>query len=193
MAASLLVVMGVCGCGKSSLGQALAKRLGWEFVEGDELHPAANVAKMASGQPLDDADRQDWLRALAARMRQAVQGGRSLVLSCSALKRAYRDLLRRECGAAQALRFIHLHGEQALLAQRMAQRSGHYMPASLLQSQLAILELPQADERALTLDAAVAVQGNLAAICRALDLEPASPSSSHSPPGTHVHGQTLPA
>ena len=150
----LLVLMGVCGSGKSSVGLVLAKHLGWEFVEGDELHPGANIAKMASGQPLNDADRQDWLLALASSMRQAVQAGRSLVLSCSALKRAYRDLLRRECGAAPALRFIHLHGDEALFARRMAQRSGHYMPASLLQSQLATLQRPDADEQALTLDAA---------------------------------------
>ena len=187
MAVHLLVLMGVCGCGKSSAGLALANKLGWEFVEGDELHPSANVAKMASGQPLNDADRQDWLLALASNMRQATQSGRSLVLSCSALKRAYRELLRRECGAAAAPRFIYLHGDEALFAKRMAQRSGHYMPASLLQSQLATLQPPDADERALTLDAALALDANLLAICRALELEP------NSPKGKHVHGQDIPA
>ena len=190
MAVHLLVLMGVCGCGKSTVGQALAQRLGWEFVEGDELHPGVNVAKMASGQALSDADRQDWLLALAACMRQAAQEGRSLVLSCSALKRAYRNLLRSECGSASSLRFIHLHADEALLVQRMAQRSGHYMPASLLHSQLAILEAPAADERALTLDAALAVQANVATICRALNIESISPRS---PQGNHVHGQDVPA
>lgn len=187
MSAQLLVLMGVCGCGKSSLGLALAKRLGWEFVEGDELHPNANVAKMVSGQALNDADRQAWLLALADILGQAVQSGRSLVLSCSALKRNYRDLLREASGAQDALRFIYLHGDEALFAQRMAQRSGHYMPASLLQSQLAALQPPDADERALTLDAALAIDANLLAICRAIELETKSPK------GKHVHGQDIPA
>ena len=175
VAMHLLVLMGVCGSGKSSVGQALARRLGWEFVEGDELHPDANVAKMASGQPLNDADRQGWLLALASCMRQAAQSGHSRVLSCSALKRDYRDLLRRECGAPPALRFIYLHGDEALFAKRLALRSGHYMPASLLLSQLATLQRPDADEQALTLDAAVALDANVAAICRVIELETHSP------------------
>lgn len=183
----LLVLMGVCGCGKSSIGLALARKLGWEFIEGDELHPRANVTKMASGQPLNDEDRQGWLLALAGSMRQAAQSGRSLVLSCSALRHAYRDLLRRECGAAAALRFIYLHGDEALFAHRLAQRRGHYMPASLLQSQLAALEPPAAEERVLTLDAALAVDANMLEICRVLELEP------NSQKGGHVRGQIISA
>lgn len=171
--------MGVCGSGKSSVGLALARELGWEFIEGDELHPQANVAKMASGQPLNDEDRQGWLLALAGNMRQAAQSGRSLVLSCSALRHAYRDLLRRECGASASLRFIYLQGDEALFANRLAQRRGHYMPASLLRSQLAALEPPAADERALTLDAAVTVDANVLGICHALALEPNSRKFKH--------------
>jgi len=145
-----ILVMGVCGCGKSSLGQALAEALGLDFVEGDALHPEANVRLMAAGTPLTDADRAGWLDALAARL-AAVPAGQGAVLACSALKRAYRDRLRQ---AAPALETVYLHGEAALLAQRLHARKGHYMPASLLPSQLATLEPPALDEHALVLDVA---------------------------------------
>jgi len=140
-----VVVMGVCGCGKSTVGQMLAARLGLPFVEGDELHPAQNVRKMAAGSPLTDEDRAGWLDAIAARLTAAPDG---MVVSCSALKRRYRERLR---AAAPALRFVHLHGPRELLAQRLAARRGHYMPASLLDSQLQTLEPPGADERAVEL------------------------------------------
>ena len=144
-----LVVMGVSGCGKTLIGRALAQALGLQFIEGDELHPPRNVALMAAGTPLTDADRADWLATIAARLGQAQAAGQGLVVSCSALKRSYRDVLRASC---PGLRFVHLHGSAALLHQRMLARTGHYMPASLLASQLATLEPPAADEGAISVD-----------------------------------------
>ncbi|MFI4931627.1 MAG: gluconokinase [Burkholderiales bacterium] len=152
---SIVVVMGVCGSGKSTLGAALAQHLGATFLEGDAFHPPDNVARMAAGVALTDAHREGWLRTLSARLGAARQGGETVVLSCSALKRSYRDTLRQ---AANDLALVYLAGTPQLLAQRMAGRSGHYMPPSLLASQLATLEPPQADEHALTLDIARAPQ-----------------------------------
>jgi gluconokinase len=151
MGAPRVVVMGVSGCGKSTVGQGLARVLGLRYVEGDELHPARNVERMRAGIALTDEDRQGWLQAIAAELSSPASAARGVVVSCSALKRSYRDLLR---AAAPDLRFVHLHGDPALLAQRMAQRQGHYMPASLLQSQLQTLEMPAPDERAVSLDIA---------------------------------------
>ncbi|MFP5394439.1 MAG: gluconokinase [Gammaproteobacteria bacterium] len=119
------------------------------YVEGDAFHPPANVATMSAGQPLDDTDRADWLRALQAEIRKARADGVGLVVSCSALKRSYRDLLR---AGDPDLRFAHLHGSRDLIAARLAARKDHYMPPSLLDSQLATLELLQADEAGATLD-----------------------------------------
>ena len=139
----VIVVMGVSGTGKSTIGRALAETLDLPFVEGDDLHPAANVAKMAAGIPLTDADRAPWLDLIAAEL------GRPVVITCSALKRAYRDRLRR---AAPDLVLVYLHGAPELLASRMAQRDGHFMPTALLESQLATLEEPAADEDAIPVD-----------------------------------------
>lgn len=150
--ARVVVVMGVCGCGKSTVGRALAEALGWPFIEGDDLHPPRNVALMAAGTPLTDDDRRDWLHAVAAALAAAAPSG--AVAACSALKRSYRDILR---SGAPGLRLVHLHGAPALLESRMRRRSGHYMPASLLQSQLDILEPPGDDEAAITLDVATPV------------------------------------
>ena len=141
--------MGVSGCGKSTVGALLAQRLGAEFIEGDSLHPPSNVAKMAAGTPLTDADREGWLQTIAAQLGAAHAADRSLVVSCSALKRAYRDTLRAR---APDLRFIYLKGDFDLLGARIAARSGHYMPASLLASQFAALQEPAEDEHAMTLD-----------------------------------------
>jgi gluconokinase len=146
----LYVMMGACGAGKTVIGTRLAAALDVAFVEGDELHPPDNVRKMAAGTPLTDDDRHGWLTAIAARLRDAKRAGMGLVVSCSALKRRYRDLLR-SLGAAD-VRFVYLAGDRALLAERMAQRRGHFMPPALLDSQLAILEEPAADERAWVCD-----------------------------------------
>ena len=133
----VVVVMGVSGTGKSTVGRALAETLGLPFVEGDDLHPESNVAKMAAGIPLTDADRAPWLDLIAAEL------DRPVVITCSALKRSYRDRLRL---AAPDLVLVYLHGAPELLASRMAQRDGHFMPTALLESQLATLEEPAADE-----------------------------------------------
>jgi gluconokinase len=146
----LYVVMGVCGSGKSLIGAMLARELGVEFVEGDALHPPDNVKRMTAGIPLTDEDRQGWLIAIATRLREARRAGVGLVVSCSALKRKYRDLLR-SVGDGD-VRFVHLAGDRALIADRLASRRGHYMPPSLLDSQLAILEEPSPDEGAWTCD-----------------------------------------
>lgn len=143
-----MIVMGVSGCGKSSVAQALARALDAEYVEGDRHHPPENIALMAAGIPLTDADRAGWLATLAGVLKQAHDERRGLVLACSALKRRYRDRLRE----AGPLRFVMLEVPREVLEQRMAARSGHYMPASLLPSQLAALEMPQPDEAAIVVD-----------------------------------------
>jgi gluconokinase len=145
----LYVVMGVSGSGKSLIGAAFARALGVDFVEGDDYHTAANVARMASGVPLTDEDRAEWLRSLAARIREAKDSGTGLVVCCSALKRSYRDILR---SAGSESRFVFLQGPRALLAERLANRRGHYMPPSLLESQLGTLEEPSPDEQAWVCD-----------------------------------------
>ncbi|WP_406274727.1 gluconokinase [Nocardia sp. NBC_00881] len=146
--APVIVVMGVSGSGKSTLGTRLADVLGVEYAEGDDFHPAANVAKMAAGTPLDDADRAPWLDAVAAWMAEHTeQGG---VVSCSALERSYRDRLR--AGVSEAF-FVHLAAPRTELARRMTGRRGHFMPPSLLDSQLAALEPLAADENGITIDA----------------------------------------
>jgi gluconokinase len=145
--------MGVSGSGKSTVGALLADALKVEFLEGDSFHPPANVQRMAAGIALTDADREGWLRTLADRLGQAERQSRGVVLSCSALKRRYRDTLRTQ---ASDLAVIFLAGSRDTLAQRLAGRTGHYMPPSLLASQLEALEPPQPDEHALTLDIAQA-------------------------------------
>ena len=144
-----LVVMGVAGTGKSTVARALAERLGWPFGEGDDLHPAANVAKMAAGIPLEDADRWPWLDAIAAWTAEQAAAGNSTIVTCSALRRTYRDRLR---AAAPGTVFVHLVGSPSLLAERMTARKDHFMPTSLLQSQLETLEPLEADEPGFTVD-----------------------------------------
>ncbi len=140
------VVMGVSGCGKTSIGEKLAAALGVPFIEGDAFHSQANIAKMTAGTALTDDDRRDWLLTLRDKL-AAREGG--AVLSCSSLKRAYRDLLR---SAGGDVRFAHLAGERGLLLERVSNRPGHYMPPSLLDSQLETLEPLQPDEAGITLD-----------------------------------------
>lgn len=143
-----LVVMGVAGVGKTTVAHQLAERLGYELVEGDDLHPPANVTKMAAGMPLDDADRMPWLRALAERIREGDRGGRSTVVTCSALRRRYRDVLRR---GADTVYFVHLIGHQKTLLERMERRR-HFMPPALLQSQFDTLEPLEDDEAGVRLE-----------------------------------------
>ncbi|MDB5851459.1 MAG: gluconate kinase [Rhodoferax sp.] len=157
--------MGVSGCGKSTVGQQVAAALQLPFLEGDDFHSAENVARMAAGTPLTDADRQGWLQTLASHIADASHNGQGLVLSCSALKRSYRDVLRQ--GSA-ATRFVYLHGDAQMLAGRMAARTRHYMPSSLLDSQLATLEPPTPDEHALAFDVALPTADIVAAVVSSL-------------------------
>lgn len=149
MTTTTLIVMGVSGSGKTTVADELVARLGWGFAEGDSFHPAANVAKMHAGHPLDDEDRRPWLRALASSIGDQEQAGRSTVVTCSALKRSYRDLLRE---GHPSVRFVHLAVPAPVLTGRLARRQGHYMPASLLESQLATLEPLEPDEPGVTVD-----------------------------------------
>lgn len=135
--------MGVSGAGKTVIGSRLASALGAEFVEGDSYHPPANIEKMAAGIPLTDEDRQGWLHAIAGRIRRANDSGDTVVVSCSALKRAYRDIIRADAGQ---VRFIFLSGERELISARLRGRKGHFMPPTLLDSQLSTLEEPSPDE-----------------------------------------------
>jgi gluconokinase len=153
-----VVVMGVSGCGKSTVGRALASALPATFLDADDFHPPANVRRMRAGIALSDAERAPWLDALAVRLAAA---DAPVVLACSALKRSYRDALRR---GAPVLTLVHLTGSPALLAERIGARPGHYMPPALLPSQLATLEPPGADEHAITLDVAASTDDLVAAI-----------------------------
>jgi len=146
----LYVIMGVAGSGKSLIGAKLAAALHIDFVEGDDLHPPENVQRMAAGVPLTDDNRRGWLLRIADRLHDAQRARIGLVVSCSALKRIYRDLLRSS-GSAD-VRFVYLAGSRELLAERLAKRRGHFMPASLLESQLATLEEPAPDEDAWVCD-----------------------------------------
>lgn len=144
-----VVVMGVSGCGKTAIGRQLAAVLGWTFRDGDDFHPPANVIKMTGGMPLTDADREPWLVTLAALLNTAVAAGPPLVLGCSALRRAYRNQLGLPHPRIQ---LVHLDGPNDMIRKRIEQRAGHYMPATLLDSQLAILERPGPDEAAIVID-----------------------------------------
>lgn len=149
MSLAAIVVMGVSGAGKTTVGALLAERLGWPFEDGDSFHPPENVGKMRAGTPLTDEDRWPWLRAIAARIAEARGQGTGVVIACSALKRAYRDVLRDR----QAdLRFLHLTGEPALIMARQAARQGHYMPASLVANQFATLEPPDTEADVIDLE-----------------------------------------
>ncbi|MFB8828928.1 gluconokinase [Azotobacter sp. CWF10] len=145
-----LVIMGVAGCGKSSVGQALCRLSGAQPIEGDAFHPPGNIRKMSAGIPLTDEDRDGWLGILCDELRHAVAAGRRPVLSCSALKRSYRERLRQ---AVPGLGFVYLELSPAVAARRVAERSGHFMPASMIDSQFATLEPPLHEPRTLVLDA----------------------------------------
>ena len=161
-----VVVMGVSGSGKSTIGAAIADALALRFVDGDSLHSPANVQRMQSGIPLTDDDRWPWLDRIGAELADAVRSPKGVVVACSALKRTYRDRIR---AAAPTVRFVFLDGERETIEARMATRSGHYMPTSLLTSQLATLERPGRDERGvLTLSIERAVAEIVDAAVRAL-------------------------
>jgi ribose 5-phosphate isomerase A len=145
----VLLVMGVSGAGKTTIAQALAARLGWAFEEGDSLHPAANIAKMRAGTELTDTDRQPWLAHVAAWIDRQLAAGQPGIITCSALKRAYRSIVM---GGRPHVRLVYLRGSPALIADRLAQRHGHFMPPSLLPSQLETLEEPGPDEHPITVD-----------------------------------------
>jgi gluconokinase len=145
--APLVVVMGVAGSGKTSVGEALARRLGVDYADADWFHGKANVAKMSAGQPLEDRDRSAWLQAVGRWLSERDRAGG--VVSCSALRRGYRDILR---AAAPRVTFLHLDGDPHLVAERVAERTGHFMPASLVTSQLETLEPLEADESGVRLD-----------------------------------------
>lgn len=146
----VLVLMGVAGSGKTAVMRELARELGWPTAEGDDYHPAENVARMAAGVPLTDEDRRPWLLELAAWVGRREAAGEDALVTCSALRRSYRDLLRE---GHPSLSFAHLRASPHLLRERMASRAGHYMPVSLLDSQLATLEPLEADEPGFTVDA----------------------------------------
>jgi carbohydrate kinase (thermoresistant glucokinase family) len=165
--ASRIVVMGVSGCGKSTVGRALAQALRIHFVEGDELHSLHNVQLMAAGTPLTDADRHGWLQEVAAQLGNATAQARGVVVSCSALKRSYRDLLR---ASAPGVQLVYLQGPAEVLRARLGRRAGHYMPPSLLQSQLDTLEPPSDDEAPIVADIRLAPQDIVARVVQQLNV-----------------------
>ncbi len=142
----VIIIFGVSGAGKTTIGKLLARELNWHFLEADDFHPAANIEKMRSGRPLTDEDRWPWLNCLRKQIEQLVCAGESGVLACSALRRAYRDRLR----VSDEVKFVFLRGDYALVEKQLRSRRGHFMNAALLQSQFDDLEEPQADEHAIT-------------------------------------------
>lgn len=150
-----IVVMGVSGCGKSSVGQRLSEALQCRFIEGDSLHPPANIAKMSAGIALTDEDRWPWLDRIGGLIGESTDSGERLIVSCSALKKIYRDRLRAAAGGRLA--FVFLEGSRAVLEERMKTRSGHFMPPALLESQLATLEPPRGEPDVVTVDVALSL------------------------------------
>jgi gluconokinase len=168
----IVVVLGVAGSGKSTLGQALAERLGWPFLDGDDFHWEENNRRMRSGVPLEDAQRLPWLEAMGASMAAYAAAGRPAVFACSALKRRYRALLGSYM-PPERLCFVYLDVPRSILLERLAARTGHFFPAALLESQLRDLEVPSDDELppTLHLDGTVSVEQLVAEVCAALDLQ----------------------
>lgn len=164
-----LIVMGVSGSGKTTAGETIAAHFGAPFIEGDQLHPAANIAKMSAGIPLDDTDRQPWLEAIAAKLAEGDDGASGVVAACSSLKKSYRAILTGK--SRRRTTFIFLDGSRALLERRMTTRKGHFMPASLLASQIATLEPPGADEDVLRIDLDGDVDAEIAAAIARIERE----------------------
>jgi gluconokinase len=144
----ILIIFGVSGAGKTTVGKLLAREFGWSFIEADDFHPAANIEKMRSGHPLTDKDRWPWLEQLRQQIERSFSAGENAVLACSALKRAYRDRLR----VSDEVKFVFLSGDYALVEKQLRSRHGHFMNAALLQSQFDDLEVPQPDENVLTIE-----------------------------------------
>jgi gluconokinase len=165
-----LVVMGVSGSGKSTIADQLAERLGWRFEDGDRFHPASNVAKMSAGHPLTDEDRWPWLQAIADEIDRVCLAGTHAVIACSALKRAYRDILVH---GRDDVRIVYLKGTQALIADRLAARKNHFMPSGLLESQFKTLEPPAPSENPVTVSIDGSVDAIVDDIVRQLGLNPA--------------------
>jgi gluconokinase len=165
-----LVVMGVSGSGKSTIGEKLAQRLGWSYEDGDKFHPVSNVAKMRAGQPLTDEDRWPWLQAIANEIDRVCEARGHVVIACSALKRAYRDILVH---GRPDVRIIYLKGTQDLIAGRLVQRKGHFMPPGLLASQFRTLEPPDASENPVTVSIDAPVETIVDDIVRQSGLSPA--------------------
>ena len=160
-----LIVMGVSGSGKSTVAELLGKRLGWRFEDGDAFHPASNVEKMRAGHPLTDEDRWPWLNAIADEIARACSKGEQIIIACSALKHAYRDVLLR---GRDDVRFVFLKGTQELIADRLAHRKGHFMPPGLLTSQFSTLEQPEAGEHVITASIDESVEAIVDGIVRQL-------------------------
>jgi gluconokinase len=169
MIPAVIIVMGVSGSGKSTIGSLLAGRLAWEFEDGDWFHPAANVEKMHHGMPLTDEDRRPWLEAIAAFIDETRKAGRHAVLACSALKRRYRDII---VGRRPDVRLVYLKGSEPLIARRMATRHGHFMPPALLHSQFEALEEPRADEHPIAVSIEPRPREIVEQIVTALKLKP---------------------
>lgn len=167
-----IVLMGVSGSGKTTVAKGIATLTGWTFAEGDAFHPAENVAKMRSGQPLTDEDRWPWLRSLADWISAEAEAGRSAVITCSALRRVYRDLLSE---AGPTVRFCHLVADESLTADRLAHRNEHFMPAALLQSQYDTLEPLEADEPGVVVSVEGSAAEVLTRVVEALDLTVPAP------------------
>ena len=165
-----LVLMGVSGSGKSTVGETLAARLGWPYEDADQFHPASNVAKMSAGHPLTDEDRWPWLKAIATEIDRVCDAGGRVVIGCSALKRAYRDVLSHH---RTDIRLVYLKGTQALIAERLGRRKGHFMPPGLLASQFNTLEPPTSDEHPVTVSIDAPVDDIVDTILRQLKLSPA--------------------
>jgi gluconokinase len=165
-----LIVMGVSGSGKSTIADKLAERLRWTFEDGDRFHPASNVAKMSAGHPLTDEDRRPWLQAIADEINRVCSAGQHAVIACSALKRAYRDILVH---GRTDVRMVFLKGTQELIASRLAQRKGHFMPPGLLVSQFSTLEPPDGSENPITVSIDASVDAIVDDIVRQLNLSPA--------------------
>jgi gluconokinase len=186
----VLVIMGISGSGKSTVAGLLAGQLGWDLEEGDDLHPQENIDKMSAGHALNDEDRAPWLDTISSWIIEHTMAGVPGIITCSALKRRYRDVLRE-----QNVIFVHLTGSKDLIGRRLATRPDHYMPTSLLDSQVATLEAPDADERAITIDAGRAPAEEAAEIVQRLGLTPRAGSSSlgASEPGKSSVSRLVPA